>query len=123
MSTNPACQFEFIDDMTGFRAPNTYIACLSGPLRRKQDLLRALAVELKLPGYFGYNWDALEECLSDLSWLGADVPIALLHEQLPLADERQRKTYIDILQRAQQVHQGRLRIIFPAKVAGELRLW
>ncbi len=26
---------------------------------------------MRLPGYFGYNWDAFEECINDLSWIPA----------------------------------------------------
>lgn len=32
------------------------------------DLLAALALALHLPDYFGGNWDALADCLCDLSW-------------------------------------------------------
>ena len=35
----------------------------------KAALLRCMAAALRLPTYFGHNWDALEDCLSDLSWL------------------------------------------------------
>lgn len=119
MSANAALQFEYISDVTGFRTPDAFVARLGGPLRRKRDLLRALAASLKFPNYFGYNWDALEECLRDLSWLPDGETIILLHEQMPLADERQRATYIDILRSVQQVHHGRLRIIFPANSANE----
>lgn len=120
MSANAALQFEYISDVTGFRASNAFVARLGGPLRRKRDLLRAVAANLKFPNYFGYNWDALEECLRDLSWLPVDETIILLHERLPLADERQRTIYIDILRSAQQVHRGRLRVIFPANSANEV---
>lgn len=36
--------------------------------RDKDDLLAALAIALKLPEWFGHNWDALVDCLCDLSW-------------------------------------------------------
>jgi len=35
----------------------------------KADLLEQAARTLRFPGYFGFNWDALEDCLTDLSWL------------------------------------------------------
>lgn len=35
----------------------------------KEALLDAVASALDFPDYFGSNWDALDECLRDLSWL------------------------------------------------------
>ena len=37
----------------------------------KPALLRACAAGLAFPPYFGQNWDALADCLADLSWLPA----------------------------------------------------
>ncbi|MGB5940141.1 MAG: barstar family protein [Rhodanobacter sp.] len=37
--------------------------------RGKDELLRRLAASLLLPASFGHNWDALADCLRDLSWL------------------------------------------------------
>lgn len=37
----------------------------------KDDLLQRMAVSLQLPESFGHNWDALADCLRDLSWLAA----------------------------------------------------
>lgn len=40
-------------------------------IKSKADLLRQMSQVMKFPDYFGNNWDALEECLSDLSWITA----------------------------------------------------
>lgn len=37
-------------------------------VRSKASLLAALAKALNLPDWFGRNWDALQDCLTDLSW-------------------------------------------------------
>lgn len=38
----------------------------------KETFLTALARSLSFPDWFGHNWDALEDCLTDLSWRPAD---------------------------------------------------
>lgn len=35
----------------------------------KGTLLRRIAAALAFPDWFGHNWDALADCLADLSWL------------------------------------------------------
>ncbi len=37
--------------------------------RDKADALERIAKGLSFPGWFGGNWDALADCLGDLSWL------------------------------------------------------
>jgi hypothetical protein len=37
----------------------------------KSALLRTIAAALRFPDWFGGNWDALEDCLTDLSWIPA----------------------------------------------------
>ena len=39
-----------------------------GSVHDKEQLLAAIARELEFPTYFGMNWDALDECLADMSW-------------------------------------------------------
>lgn len=38
----------------------------------KAAVLEALSSALAFPDWFGGNWDALEDCLADLSWHAAD---------------------------------------------------
>ena len=40
-------------------------------LDSERELLGELARVFRFPDYFGDNWDALDECLTDLEWLPA----------------------------------------------------
>jgi hypothetical protein len=44
----------------------------------KDALLRQFAASLGFPDWFGGNWDALEDCLTDLSWHAAAGFVLLL---------------------------------------------
>lgn len=44
----------------------------------KEELLTALAKALAFPPWFGHNWDALEDCLSDMSWREAEGYVLIL---------------------------------------------
>ena len=63
-------------------------------------LLDALSFALCFPDYFGGNWDALDECIRDLSWLPPG-DIVLIHTDLPLANDLPAlSVYLSILQDA-----------------------
>ena len=51
-------------------------------------LFNAFASALEFPAWFGQNWDALEDCLGDLSWRAAEghVLMVLHHDRLPKDD-------------------------------------
>lgn len=86
---------------------------LPAGLRSKRQLLAVLADRLRFPAYFGGNWDALEECLHDLSWIPADVELVLMHADLPFGRGENRPLYLGIL--AGAIQPGRLLACFPAE--------
>jgi len=52
-------------------------------LTGKAAMLEAISGALDFPDYFGANWDALEECLTDLSWLEGDVVLVIDQASVP----------------------------------------
>lgn len=52
----------------GFAVRRVALAGLNG----KQAFLKSMAAALDFPEWFGNNWDALADCLGDLSWLPAE---------------------------------------------------
>jgi RNAse (barnase) inhibitor barstar len=69
-------------------------------IKNEEALLDALSVALRFPDYFGRNWDALDECICDLSWLPPG-DVVLVHKDLPLADNRgSLSIYLSILKDA-----------------------
>ncbi len=53
------------------RAKFAYFHVEGKNIARKEQLLNHFATTLRFPGYFGGNWDALEECLTDMEWVDA----------------------------------------------------
>lgn len=56
------------------------------PYAEKPVLLKTIAAALEFPDWFGENWDALEDCLSDLSWRKATGHV-LLFEGATVGDD------------------------------------
>lgn len=46
----------------------------------KEAFLSKAAQAMKFPEYFGYNWDAFDECITDLEWCPAQ-KYALVYDQ------------------------------------------
>jgi RNAse (barnase) inhibitor barstar len=53
------------------RAKFAYFHVEGKNIARKEQLLNHVETALHFPGYFGDNWDALEECLTDMEWIDA----------------------------------------------------
>jgi hypothetical protein len=87
----------------------------------KEALLARIAGALAFPSWFGGNWDALEDCLSDLSWMPAAGYVLLLERASGLpADER--GTLADILASAATSWAERKRPFFAVFVDGAAEL-
>ncbi len=63
-------------------------------------LLAEFAKAFDFPEYFGHNWDALEECLTDLEWLPAKGYVVLLSDAelvLTKAEADEWATLVEVL--------------------------
>lgn len=75
----------------------------------KTALLKSVAAALAFPDWFGENWDALEDCLTDLSWSGAPGHV-LLFEGARAGDDF--GVLVDVLESAAQYWAGRAKPFF-----------
>ena len=74
-----------------------------------KEPVRALAAALDFPDWFGGNWDALEDCLQDLSWRKAAGRVLLLEGAVP-GDEL--GILVDVLRSSAEFWSGRGRPFF-----------
>ena len=72
-------------------------------LQVEKDIFGELARELGFPEWFGRNWDALEDCLGDLSWRDGEGHV-LLFRSWPSGDEL--GTLIDVLRSSAEYWAG-----------------
>ena len=59
-------------------------------MKSKDEIFSFYSSALSFPDYFGWNWDAFDECIHDISWLGG-ATLHIVHPDIPLAnnlDER-----------------------------------
>ena len=117
---NELSAFLFVDDPAAYRDGEALLARIPAGTRGKRELLTALAKQLAFPAYFGGNWDALSDCLRDLSWLPECKRVVIVHNAMPLHSTVQRQTYLEVLRdaatswRPGEAHE--LLVIFPMKV-------
>ncbi len=65
----------------------------------KRMLFAEFKRQLRFPCYFGRNWDAFEECLTDLEWLpGCNYVIVVrAADKLLSKSENEYRTFLDIM--------------------------
>ena len=96
-----------------------FVIRLPQGIQDKVGLLSHYAKAGQFPTYFGNNWDALNDCLRDFSWINKK-NIIITHDDLPLLnDEKNLLVYLDILKDTlkhwKSSEQHTLLVMFPAK--------
>ncbi len=99
-------------------APERADVTIDESTQGKEQLLMRIAQGLSFPDYFGENWDALIDCLSDLTWSQASEAI-IDHAgipDLPVSDLRlYLESIVDAADRRSPDRLPRLRIMFRVK--------
>lgn len=88
--------FRYVDRASQYPIKGAFVAVLPRTIDSKSALLEALATLLAFPAYFGFNWDALFDCLRDFSWI-TEQDIVLVHLGLPVLPEQQLRIYLRLL--------------------------
>jgi RNAse (barnase) inhibitor barstar len=100
-----------------------FVAHIPSFLRERDLLFDTLAETLKFPEYFGKNWDALSDCLRDLSWIKQQ-RVIIVHSDLPLSSLDDRSKYLAVLSdcikdwKAGETHS--LVVVFPPQCHTEI---
>jgi len=94
-------EIKFITNAREYNPENTFTVHLP-EIRNKEELFSSVSLKLGFPSYFGFNWDALSECLRDLSWISFK-KVNLIHDDIFLTNDGNSLTiYIDVLKDALQ---------------------
>ena len=81
--------------------PNVFVDSVSlvvhlSNIQTEDDLLDKLNIHLIFPSYFGFNYNALYDCLSDFHWL-KQYRIIIVHDDMPNLDDQTLKIYTKVL--------------------------
>lgn len=88
--------FIFVPNTRDYVSSDAVVARVSGDILSTRQLLDLFYRSLYLPGYFGFNWNALFDCLCDLHWLD-ERNVAIVHDELPRLSPSEMGTYLSVL--------------------------
>jgi RNAse (barnase) inhibitor barstar len=84
----------------------------------EDNLLNELSNCFHFPDYFGFNWNAVYDCLRDFHWI-TNKGIVLVHDNLPKLDKSILSNYVNVLIDAvadwKEDEEHYFKVIFPEK--------
>ncbi|MDR1372829.1 MAG: barstar family protein [Dysgonamonadaceae bacterium] len=89
-------EFYFINDSEKINNNNSCILILKDNVISKEELFNEYYVKLKFPPYFGFNWNALWDCLSYLENV-IQKEVIIYHQTFPKLEEKDLEIYLEIL--------------------------
>ncbi|MEV4560216.1 barstar family protein [Kitasatospora sp. NPDC049285] len=81
----------------------SYVGWLDGAdMGDAQGVFEQMSARLRLPAYFGWNWNALSDCLRDMGWAPADHYLIVIERSALMLQESAegRETLLEILNHA-----------------------
>ncbi|MDR5815741.1 barstar family protein [Caballeronia sp. LZ033] len=88
--------FVFVDKANQFNDENALVGRIDECLRTPKELFDVLYQSLSLPSYFGFNWNALFDCLRDFHWISQE-RVIIVHERLPELESSEMRIYLEVL--------------------------
>ncbi len=86
-----------------------------GEAADKETLFSAFARAFDMPRWFGHNWDALEDCLTDLDWLPhGSVLVRITGRTASIDDARMLATVLESACDAWQADDRRFHVLIEA---------
>jgi RNAse (barnase) inhibitor barstar len=108
--------FSYDDPRMSKSTDGSLVVTIPPGIKDARQLFDLLFRELSLPNYFGFNWNALSDCLKDFHWIKQH-DIVIVHQDLPNLEEAYLVNYLGVLVEGvcswKPNEEHRLIIIFP----------
>ena len=62
-------------------------------MQNSDEVFAFYCAALSFPGYFGWNWDAFDECIHDLYWIDGTT-IHIVHPDIPLRNDLDKRAIL-----------------------------
>ncbi|MFJ5390051.1 MULTISPECIES: barstar family protein [Pectobacterium] len=110
--------FKFKSPSVSYDTEEVFFVRLDPLISSTDELLKSMYYLLWFPGYFGFNWNSLYDCLRNFEWISY-TKIIIEHNSLPDIPYFELKTYLEVLRDAvidwESDERHQLEIVFDEK--------